>query len=117
MYSKYQSTVQRQRRKAASETTWRLLLVAGGSLLAALLVSVELRFSMGGKWAVPIVGLGVLGLIYLQPSVQNWLHKHLEDRRDENEKRWWREREAREARAHARTEAIRQGQISRKRRK
>ncbi|WP_309707532.1 hypothetical protein [Armatimonas sp.] len=40
-----------------------------------------------------------------------------EDRRDEAEKRWWREREERERAAHIRTEALREGKIRRESKK
>lgn len=109
--------MQRKRRNVANELYWLLLLIIVVGLFVALLISPELRYRIGGKWVLPGVGLAVAAVIYLQPQVQTFVRRWIADQRDEAEKRWWAEREMRESRAHARTEAMRRGQIERQKRK
>jgi hypothetical protein len=84
-----------------------------GLLFASLLFSPYLRYQLGGKWSVPLIGFGFLIVLYLQPPVARWIHQWRADRRDEAEKRWWRERDKREQQAQLRAEALRLGKIQR----
>jgi hypothetical protein len=104
----------RQRRRSKSEdSVWFLILIVVGLLFLCLLISPYLRFQLGGKWSLPLIGLAFLIVLYLQPPVARWLHQWRADRRDAAEKRWWRERDIREQQAQLRAEALRLGKISR----
>lgn len=99
------------RRREANRTTelgWRVVLVAVGILFVCVLASQQFRFRIGGKWSVPFVGAALLVVIYLQPAVQRWVRKRNKERREEAERRWWRERDRRERQALLRTEKLRQ---------
>ncbi len=107
---------QRQKSKTF-DLGWFLVLVLVAALFVCLVISQGLRHQIGGKWSLPLVGLALAITIYLQPPVQVVVRRWREDRRDEAEKRWWREREERERAAHIRTEALREGKIRRESKK
>jgi hypothetical protein len=109
--------MQQRQKPKTFDLGWFLVLVLVTALFACLVVSQELRFQIGGKWSLPLVGTALAITIYLQPPVQVAVRRWREDHRDEAEKRWWREREERERAAHIRTEALREGKIRRERKK
>lgn len=99
------------RRREANRTTelgWQIVLAAVGILLVCLLASQQLRFRIGGKWSVPFVGAAFIVVVYLQPAVQRMVRRWNKERRDEAERRWWRERDLRERQALLKTERLRQ---------
>lgn len=99
------------RRREANRTTelgWQIVLATVGILLVCLLASQQLRFRIGGKWSVPFVGAAFIVVVYLQPSVQRIVRRWNKERRDEAERRWWRERDLRERQALLKTERLRQ---------
>jgi len=105
------------RRREANRTAelgWRVVLVVVAVLFVCLLASQQLRFRIGGKWSVPFVGAALLVVIYLQPAVQRVVRKWNKERRDEAERRWWRERDLRERQALLRTEKLRQEKAQKK---
>ena len=109
--------MQNRQRSKTFDLGWFLVLVLVAALFVCLVVSQGLRYQIGGKWSLPLVGLALAITIYLQPFVQVIVRHWREDYRDEAEKRWWRQREARERAAHIRTEALREGKPKRERRK
>lgn len=92
---------------------WLFLLVLVASLFGCLVASQPLRYQIGGKWSLPLVGAALIATIYLQPPIQQHIKRWRADQRDEAEKRWWRDRDKREQQALLRAEAIREGKIKR----
>jgi hypothetical protein len=108
----------RQKRKSKTgEVSWFIILLLVAFLFIWLLLSPQLRYQLGGKWSLPMIGLAFLIVLYLQPEVAARVHRWRADRRDEAEKRWWRERDQRERAAQVRTEAFRQGHLKREERR
>lgn len=107
----------RTERARNEEKVWFGILILVGLLFACLLFSPYLRYQLGGKWSLPLIGIAFLIVLYLQPGVMRFVHQWRAERRDAAEKRWWRERDLREQRASLRTEAMRQGKIERRRRR
>lgn len=105
--------MRQKRRSSSSDAIWILILIIVGALFACLLVSPYLRYQLGGKWSLPMIGIAFLIVLYLQPPVARRVHQWRADQRDEAEKRWWRERDKREQQAQLRAEALRLGKIQR----
>ena len=100
-----------------SEIGWFLILLLVSFLFLCLLFLPLLRYQLGGKWSVPLIGVAFVIVLYLQPSVAHWVHRWRSDRRDEAEKRWWRERDKREQAAQLRIEALRHEKVQRESRR
>ncbi len=105
-----------QKQKVKIESPgWLLVLIVVVVLFICLIVSKPLRYQLGGKWSLPLIGVALLAVLYIQPAVQRAVTRWRSDRRDEAEKRWWKERERRLQEGLIRDEAIRNGKISRER--
>lgn len=100
-----------------TEIGWFLILLLVSFLFLCLLFLPPLRYQLGGKWSVPLIGVAFIMVIYLQPSVAHRVHRWRSDRRDEAEKRWWRERDKREQAALLRIEALRHEKVQRQSRR
>ena len=100
-----------------SEIGWFLILLLVSFLFLCLLFLPPLRYQLGGKWSLPLIGVAFVMVFYLQPSVAHRVHRWRSDRRDEAEKRWWRERDKREQAAQLRIEALRHEKIQRESRR
>ena len=109
-------TRQKQKSKTG-EIIWLVILLLVGFLFLSLLISPQLRFQLGGKWSLPLIGMAFLSVLYLQPVVSRRVQRWRSDQRDEAEKRWWRERDRREKAAQLRIEALRHEQVRRDERK
>ncbi|WP_395092918.1 hypothetical protein [Armatimonas sp.] len=108
----------RQMRKSKNtEVGWFLILLLVGVLFICLLLLPQLRHQQGGKWSLPLIGVAFVIVLYLQPSVAHRVHRWRSDRRDEAEKRWWRERDKREQAAQLRIEALRHEKVQRESRR
>lgn len=108
----------RQAKKSKNiEVGWFLILLLVSFLFLFLLFLPQLRYQLGGKWSLPLIGIAFVMVLYLQPSVAHRVHRWRSDRRDEAEKRWWRERDKREQAAQLRIEALRHEKVQRESRR